>query len=149
MFFRFFRKEKDEKKDEYDIKVRDMTITDEFQLVKSSSSVRDIMEKIVSSQRDAILVMDERGEIIGCIKAKAVINAIMQTDKKPEEINVTSVMERNIVKVNINSSLRQIIPLIKQRRPEAVVVVDDKNVFQGYFSQTDMEVAAAELGIEL
>ncbi|MEM3342457.1 MAG: CBS domain-containing protein [Thermoplasmata archaeon] len=149
MFFRFFKKEKDEKKDEYDIKVRDMTITDEFQLAKTTDSARDIMEKIVGSQRDAILVMDPRGEVVGCIKAKAVINAIMQSDKKPEEIPVTSFMERNILKVNINSSIRQILPQIKQRRPEAVVVVDDKNVFQGYFSQTDIEVAAAELGIEL
>ena len=129
------------------LRVSDMVITDEFVLANTSESIQKIVAKLLEHPGDALLVAnleENHVRVKGIVTGRTILQAIADGRIKTD-ISAQELMNRDIMEVNLSDSLEEILPALRDKQPQAVIVTNDAGNFQGYFSPTDCELASARL----
>ncbi len=129
------------------LKVNDMVITDEFVLVKSTDPLSTVVQTLLAHPNEAVLIADfddDRTRVKGIVTPYNILRAIAD-ERLPTDLSATAIMSDEIMEVNEHEPLDEILHRLDEIQPQAVVVTDDTGAFQGYFSPTDSDLAAARL----
>jgi signal-transduction protein with cAMP-binding, CBS, and nucleotidyltransferase domain len=127
------------------LKVKDFVITDEFDTVKAGASVRDTVRKLLDMKRGVVLVKSEDDNVLGVVTERKILKGIMDQKGDPMALDITKVMDTNIMYVRDNDELETALLDIKKNRPAAVIVNDKEGKFKGYFSPIDYIEAEGKL----
>jgi CBS domain-containing protein len=127
------------------LKVKDFVITDEFDTVKAGASVRDTVRKLLDMKRGVVLVKSEDDNVLGVVTERKILKGIMDQKGDPMAIDITKVMDTNIMYVREGDELETALQDIKKNRPAAVIVNDQDGKFKGYFSPVDYVEAEGKL----
>lgn len=125
------------------LRVIDMVISDEFILADSKTSGKKISKMILDHKGTAILIKKGK-KVIGLVNEYSLLEAIA-SGKVKIELNADSLINPEIMEVHERDALEDILPEMYSKQPEAVVVVDDKGHFKGYFSPNDCKLATIKL----
>jgi CBS domain-containing protein len=127
------------------LKVRDFVITDEFDTVKAGASVRDTVRKLLDMKRGVVLVKSDDDNVLGVVTERKILKGIMDQKGDPMAVDITKVMDTNIMYVREGDELETALQDIKKNRPAAVIVNDQDGKFKGYFSPIDYIEAEGKL----
>jgi signal-transduction protein with cAMP-binding, CBS, and nucleotidyltransferase domain len=125
--------------------VSDMSIADEHIVVEPKATVASIASQLAADSSLAVLVKVKGGnEIQGVVTAKDILSIIAE-GKNPAKMKVAKVMRTNIITLDRSTHLAKALDIMLAKRPDALVIVDAKGDFNGYFSPSDYRDATRRL----
>jgi signal-transduction protein with cAMP-binding, CBS, and nucleotidyltransferase domain len=125
--------------------VSDMSIADEHIVVEPKATVASIASQLASDSGLAVLVKVKGGsEIQGVVTVKDILSIIAE-GKNPAKMKVAKVMRTNIITLGRSTHLSKALDIMLAKRPDALVIVDAKGDFNGYFSPSDYRDATRRL----
>jgi CBS domain-containing protein len=108
--------------------------------VGASSTLREASEKMWSEKVGSVIVVDNEGYLLGILTERDVVFAVAKGmfeahEKKP---TVDSVMSKNVVTVNTDSSIAQVAQLMSEFNIKHIVVMSQEGRPVGVISLRDM-----------
>lgn len=127
-------------------KIFEMDITDEFFMVPETEPVNIIAQNLQNlGEGGVVLVRKEENEVIGYITEKDIVTAVA-TGYNPNELAATQIMSTDFMEIMGDETLGNVLPIISERYPNAIVVIDADRQCVGFFSKNDYRDALAGLG---
>lgn len=127
------------------LRVKDFVITDEFDTVKAGATVRDTVRKLLDMKRGVVLVKGDDDRVLGVVTERKILKGIMDQKEDPLALDITKIMDTNIIHIHDSDELETALLDIKKNRPAAVIVNDQDGKFMGYFSPIDYIEAEGKL----
>lgn len=127
-----------------DLRVSDLTITDEFKTIVDSADGRAAAEELMKIPRGIVLVVDDDNKPCGVITAREFLTRIVDGDN-PTAMSVNNLMNTDIMEIKYSALLDNVVPKVTERDPYAVVVTDKEGNLKGYFSPKDYQEALAKI----
>jgi predicted transcriptional regulator len=131
-------------KDKKELRVSDLTITDEFKTIIDSADGRAAAEELMKIPRGIVLVVDDNNKPCGVITAREFLTKIVDGDN-PTQMSVDNLMNTDIMEIKFSALLDNVVPKVTERDPYAVVVTDKEGNLKGYFSPKDYQEALAKI----
>ena len=117
------------------LKIKDFVITDEFEIVDSDLGIKDAILKILDMSRGVLLVKDGE-KVKGVVTERKILRKVAEA-QEPMGLKVSDIMDTHILRIRYGEKVVNALEEIEKERPAAVIVVDKKDEFKGYFSPTD------------
>ncbi len=126
-------------------RVADMNISDEHFIVEAKTSMKQVAEILLEDHKAAILVRDRKeGRIISALNAADLIG-IVASGGKPGSIKAIDIGREDLIYLPATMMLSEAISIMRERTPEAVIIVDDAGDPVGYFSPDDYGEAVSKI----
>ncbi|MDC3291172.1 CBS domain-containing protein [Euryarchaeota archaeon] len=127
-----------------DVKVSDLILTDEHEVVEMDASIADAASKLLALERGILIVLGEDNMVKGIVTPNQVLSAISGGGDS-NDMTVGEYMDADVMEVGQNDNIDDIIVQMNERKPHAVVAVDSDGKFAGYFSPNDYREALAHI----
>ena len=125
------------------LQVNDMEISDEYVTAEKGSSGQQLAKMLLENEGDALLIK-EGDRIVGIVTEHSLLKAIAD-GKVKVELPASDLMTGDIMEVKATDALEDILPVMYEKQPTAVVVTDEGGNFVGYFSPNDCKLASIKL----
>jgi tetratricopeptide (TPR) repeat protein len=127
-------------------KISDMQITDEFYFVDETDPVHIVAQRIRElGEGGVVLVTKSENKVIGYITDREIID-LVASGASPKDVSASEIMDIDFMEVMGEETLGQVLPIIAEKYPNAIVVIDFNGKCIGYFSKNDYRDALAGLG---
>jgi len=123
--------------------VNDMEISDEYVLADKDSDGKELSRLLIENKGDALLIKDG-DKVVGIVTEHSLLKAIAE-GKIKVDLPASELMAGDIMEVKATDTLEEILPVMYQKQPQAVVVTDADGNFVGYFSPNDCKLASVKL----
>ncbi|MBT4059711.1 MAG: CBS domain-containing protein [Euryarchaeota archaeon] len=127
-----------------DVKVSDLILTDEHDVVDMDASITDAAGKLLELGRGILVVLGDDKKVKGILTPNQVLAAVASGADTSSE-TVGAHMDADVMEVGQHDSVDDIITQMNERKPHAVVAVDSDGAFAGYFSPNDYREALAHI----
>ena len=126
-------------------RVADMNISDEHFIVEAKTSMKQVAEILLEDHKAAILVRDRKEDrIVSALNAADLIE-IVANGGKPGSIKAIDIGREDLIYLPATMMLSEAISIMRERTPEAVIIVDDAGDPVGYFSPDDYGEAVSKI----
>ena len=109
------------------MQVSALQIDDEHDTVSPESTLVEASQKVLELARGILVVVDE-GKPLGILSDSHILSALSQSLDCRNEI-CENHMDRNILSVNLNDNLKDVTEMMREKKPTAVIVVNDSSLF--------------------
>ena len=127
-----------------DVMVSDLILTDEHDVVDMDDSIATAADKLLSLGRGILIVLGDDKKVKGVVTPNQILAAV-SGGGDPTSETVGGHMDADVMEVGQNANVDDIIVLMNERKPHAVVAVDSDGQFAGYFSPNDYREALAQI----
>ena len=124
------------------IQVRDTIITDEYAVMAKTDDFKKIAKKVMESPAGLVIVKGRDSKVLGVVTFREIIDSFLG-DNELSKLKLTDVLQKNILTIKDTDNLETVVKRIKRRKPIATVVVNEKEMLVGYFSDGDLSYADA------
>jgi tetratricopeptide (TPR) repeat protein len=129
--------------------MNELDITDEFEMADAGETVDRIaqkLQKVYEENENAIVLVTQYDEVVGFITGKEILDSIA-SGSEPSKMKAEEIVNNDFVEVLEDETIGNIMPVISQQYPNAIVVIDKNRQCVGFFSQSDYGDAMAALGV--
>ncbi len=113
-------------------------------MIKSSQSIHEALQILVTQKIGALLVLDEKKEsIIGILSERDIVRGCYARLKKMDKAPVSDFMTRKIVTASPEDDIRDIMAVMTQKRVRHIPVLEDNKLY-GIVSIGDVVKALLE-----
>jgi tetratricopeptide (TPR) repeat protein len=127
-------------------RIMDMEITDEFFMVTEDERANTVAHSLQNlGEGGVVLVRQPSNEVVGYITEKEIVNSVA-TGFNPSDSTASQMMSTDFMEVMGDETLGNVLPLISEQYPNAIVVIDINRQCIGFFSKNDYKDALAGLG---
>ena len=127
-----------------DVKVSDLILTDEHDVVDMDDSIATAADKLLSLGRGILIVLGDDKKVKGIVTSNQILSAV-SGGGNPTTDTVGEHMDADVMEVGQNDKVDDIIVMMNERKPHAVVAVNSDGLFAGYFSPNDYREALAHI----
>ena len=127
-----------------DVRVSDLILTDEHEVVDMEDSIVDAAGKLLSLGRGILIVIADDNKVKGIVTPNQILAAV-SGGGDPSSQTVGEHMDADVMEVGQHEKVDEIIVMMNERKPHAVVAVDSDGQFAGYFSPNDYREALAHI----
>ena len=127
-----------------DVKVSDLILTDEHDIVGMDESISSAAGKLLELGRGILIVLGDDNQVKGIVTPNQVLAAVSDGGDSSSQ-TVGEHMDADVMEVHQHDNVDDIIVLMNERKPHAVVAVDEDGTFAGYFSPNDYREALARI----
>ncbi len=127
-----------------DVRVSDLILTDEHDTIEMDASIADAATKLLALGRGLLVVLGDDKKVKGIVTPNQVLSAVADGGNS-SDVTVGAHMDADVMEVDQNDVVDEIITLMNERKPHAVVAIDDDGEFAGYFSPNDYREALARI----
>lgn len=124
------------------IEVRDTIINDEYSVMAKTDDIKKIAKKVSSSPSGVVIVKGRDSKIMGVVTFREVID-VLSSKKDISKLTLNDVLKKNIMTIKETDNVDRVISRVKRRKPDATIVVNDRDQLVGYFSDSDLSYASA------
>ena len=124
--------------------VADLVLDDEHVTIGLEDSLVEGCKRLVSIPSGILVVLDDDDQVKGVIGQRQMLKAI-GNGIDVTETTCKEVMEMDVLKVPLSELIADVIKSVNERMPQAVVAVNEKGAFEGYFSPEDYRQAQSIL----
>ena len=122
--------------------VKDLKLDDEHLTIGMDDSLQEAARRLLTISGGILIVLDEDEKVKGVLGQRQLVQALADgIDGAAAACHAH--MEMDFLQVNLEDSLSEVLADVRKRSPQAVVAVDDDEVFSGYFSPGDYQEALA------
>ena len=127
-----------------DVLVSDLVLTDEHETVGLDTSISAAAELLLDLGRGVLIVVGDGNTVKGIVTPNQVLAAVAAGADTGAE-TCGDHMDADVMEVGLDDNVDDIVGLMNERKPHAVVAVDTNGEFSGYFSPNDYREALARL----
>jgi len=113
--------------------VGDLKLDDEHSTIGLEDTLQEGAKRLMSIQNGILVVLDNDNHVKGVLGTKQFLKAFADGKSSADE-QCRNHMEMDYLLVHVSEKLDSVLEKIKARQPQAVVAVDDDDMFVGYFS---------------
>jgi len=122
--------------------VKDLKLDDEHLTIGMDDSLQEAARRLLTISGGILIVLDEDEKVKGVLGQRQLVQALADgIDGAAAACHAH--MEMDFLQVDLEDSLSEVLADVRKRSPQAVVAVDDDEVFSGYFSPGDYQEALA------
>ena len=115
----------------------ELNLRDEFAILEYNAVLADAAKALSPVQHSAVLVRGKKGKgIVGILKMQILLHHLAE-GVDPTSTPVTSIMQTEVLRLRSNTPMDKAIEIIQERKPHAVIVINDQDTFEGYISAAD------------
>lgn len=127
-------------------RIYEMDITDEFDMSFMDEAADVVARRLQRlGEGSVIFVAEEDGKVNGYITAQDIVNLVAD-GYSPSDVEASQIMSSDFMEILSEETLDGVLPMIAERYPNAIVVIDYDGKCVGYFSKNDYKDALAGLG---
>ena len=127
--------------DDYQL-IGDLNLNDEHITVGINDTLQEAARRLLTVPGGILIVLDDEVKAKGIIGYKQLLLSI-DKDIDTKSAICGQHMEMDFMEVEVTENIATVLKKIKQRSPQAVVVVDKDGEFTGYFSPSDYRESKA------
>tara|TARA_R110000824_G_scaffold32399_2_gene104641 strand:+ start:261 stop:641 length:381 start_codon:yes stop_codon:yes gene_type:complete len=120
------------------MQVSELEINDEHDVISKESPLSLAAEKILKLARGVLVVIDEENKPLGILSDSHLLSALAN------EVDATEIcgehVDINILCVKLSDNIKDIMDM-RNRKPSAIIVIDEEGLFSGYVSPNDYREA--------
>lgn len=126
----------------------ELNLRDEFAILEYNAVLADAAKALSPVQHSAVLVRGKKGKgIVGILKMQILLHHLAE-GVDPTSTPVTSIMQTEVLRLRSNTPMDKAIEIIQERKPHAVIVINDQDTFEGYISAADFREMKSKMLIE-
>ena len=121
-------------------KVSDLTLDDEHMTVGVDDTLQEAAKRLLTISGGIVVVLDDDAKVKGVLGQRQLIKALgdgVDASTAPCHQH----MEMDFMQVGLDDNLKQVLAMVQERSPQAVVAVSEDDEFIGYFSPNDYREA--------
>lgn len=92
---------------------------------------------IMRENNISCLVVKEKGEFVGIVTEKDIINKVVAEELYPGDIKIEEIMSKDLVSVSANESIENAAKLMRKKGVRRLVVLEDDRII-GVITETDI-----------
>lgn len=117
----------------------------EVYFITEETSVMQAAQYLREKQVRSVGVVDGAGKLTGVISQSDISDKVAAENKNPESMKASEIMSRNLLTVTPEMSFEDSLRAMEQNGVYHLLVLDEKNRFQGMLSVSDLlKVMAAD-----
>ena len=124
--------------------ISDLVLTDEHATVGVNDSIVEGTKRLLNLPGGVLIVLDEDDSVKGVLGTKQILTAVAD-GRDLSSSTCGDHMELDVMQVKMYETIADVLPLINERKPQAVVAVDEDGTFSGYFSPNDYRQAMSKI----
>jgi len=124
--------------------ISDLVLTDEHATVGVDDSVVEGTKRLIDLPGGVLIVLGEDDSVKGVLGTKQILVAVAE-GRDLSSSTCGENMELDVMQVKMDEKIADVLPVINERKPQAVVAVDADGVFSGYFSPNDYRQAMSKI----
>ena len=107
--------------------------------VRPLMTVKEAAKIMVENNIGSLVVVDEKGSLIGIITVRDIIREVVAKGLSPDKIKIDDIMTRNIYYITSDDTIRRAVEIMSERGIGHLPVVDpDTYKLVGIISKTDI-----------
>jgi predicted transcriptional regulator len=124
--------------------ISDLVLTDEHATVGVDDSVVEGTKRLIDLPGGVLIVLGEDDSVKGVLGTKQILSAVAK-GRDLSSSTCGEYMELDVMQVKMDEKISDVLPVINERKPQAVVAVDEDGAFSGYFSPNDYRQAMSKI----
>jgi predicted transcriptional regulator len=124
--------------------ISDLVLTDEHATVGVDDSVVEGTKRLIDLPGGVLIVLGEDDSVKGVLGTKQILSAVAK-GRDLSSSTCGEYMELDVMQVKMDEKISDVVPVINERKPQAVVAVDEDGAFSGYFSPNDYRQAMSKI----
>lgn len=92
---------------------------------------------IMRENNISCLVVKEKGEFVGIVTEKDIINKVVAEELYPGDVKIDKIMSKDLVSVSANESIENAAKLMRKKGVRRLVVLEDDRII-GVITETDI-----------
>jgi len=102
------------------------------------SKVEEVVKKMVDYDVECVPVVDAEGVLRGLVTFRDIVMKVVYPPAKTRESKVEKIMSKSLVTCNINSTVLDVVKIMKNKHLRRIPVVDAKNKLVGLVTDFDL-----------
>lgn len=115
--------------------------------IAPDATALDASKRMSDRRVGSLAVLGQRGELIGILTERDILNRVVAEGRKPEETRVDDIMTRDVICCDRETRCCEIKALMRDQRVRHIPVVESKRVV-GMISIGDLNAAEAEVMVQ-
>jgi len=123
-------------------KVKELISKDLIYINSDSNTIKAAI--LMRENNISCLVVKERGEFVGIVTEKDIINKVVSEELYPGDVKIGSIMSKDLVFVSANEDIEDAAKLMREKGLRRLVVLEDDLVI-GVITETDITKMVGDL----
>jgi CBS-domain-containing membrane protein len=124
--------------------VADLDLDDEHITIGLEDSMSEAARRLLTINGGILIVLDDHSKTKGVIGNRQLLKSLAENIDAESE-KCSQWMEMDFLETQLDTPLKELLSMVQDRSPQAVVAVDDEGDFYGYFSPKDYKDATRML----
>ena len=124
--------------------ISDLVLTDEHATVGVDDSIVEGTKRLIDMPGGVLIVLGDNDSVKGVLGTKQILAAVAE-GRDLSTSTCGENMELDVMQVKMEEKIADVLPVINERKPQAVVAVDEDGTFSGYFSPNDYRQAMSKI----
>jgi len=120
-----------------DVKISKV-MTKDLIAVSVDSTVEEVVKKMVDYDVECVPVVDAEGVLRGLVTFRDIVMKVVYPLTKTRESKVEKIMSKSLVTCSINSTVLDVVKIMKNKHLRRIPVVDAKNRLVGLVTDFDL-----------
>jgi len=113
-------------------------MTKDLITVSIDSTVEEVVNKMVNYDVECLPVIDAEGFLHGLVTFRDIVMKVVYPPTRTRESKVEKIMSKSLVTCNPNSTVLDVVKIMKNRHLRRIPVVDAKNKLVGLVTDFDL-----------
>jgi len=113
-------------------------MTKDLITVSLDSTVEEVVDKMVDYAVECLPVIDREGVLHGLVTFRDIVIKVVYPLTKTKELKVEKIMSKGLVTCNPDSTVLDVVKIMKNRHLRRIPVVDAKNKLVGLVTDFDL-----------
>ncbi len=106
--------------------------------VSLGSSVEEAVKKMVDHDVECLPVIDSEGSLRGLLTFRDIVTKFVYTQAEPRKSKVEDIMAKDLVTCEPNSTILDVVKIMKNRHLRRIPVVNSRNMLVGLVTDFDL-----------
>lgn len=113
-------------------------MTKDLITVSIDSTVEEVVEKMVDFDVECVPVVDAEGVLLGLVTFRDIVMKVVYPSERTRESKVEKIMSKSLVTCNLNSTVLDVVKIMKNKHLRRIPIVDKKNKLVGLVTDFDL-----------
>lgn len=106
--------------------------------VSIDSTVEEVVEKMVDFDVECVPVVDAEGVLLGLVTFRDIVMKVVYPSARIRESKVEKIMSKSLVTCSLNSTVLDVVKIMKNKHLRRIPIVDKKNKLVGLVTDFDL-----------
>ncbi|MCS7125537.1 MAG: CBS domain-containing protein [Aigarchaeota archaeon] len=123
----------------------DKVMTKNLITISIGKSVEEAVRKMIEHDIECLPVIDSEGVLHGLITFRDIVTKAVLSNKDVKTLKVEDIMTKNLVTCTSNSTILEVVKIMKNKHLRRIPIVDSSNKLVGLVTDFDLTIIGWEI----